>query len=334
MRARALAAACVVASVGLGAEAAESPRTSSLAWVRLPGAESCIGARELEVAVEERLGRTVFVPPAQATVFIEGRVEPSASGPGFQGHLTLADDHRAVLGSRDLETSATSCRALDEQLTLVVALLIDPDGPPAKAVAPGPLVTPPPKITPRVDAPDRVDLARKPWRASLEVGPTFAVGLLPGAAVGLTFRAELTPPSFLPIEVGGTFWLDGRADQAGRGSVLSLAYGQLGLCPLDVVRSRTRVVACAALEIGSIRAAGYGFHTSESAAQLLALGALEGRIARRIVGPVDLGLGVGVTVPFDRARFYYLDAGGAPRELYRLPPIAGVLAATVGVAFP
>jgi hypothetical protein len=279
----------------------------------------------------------VFVSPAQANVFIEGRAEPNAGGQGFRMHLALADERGTVLGARDLETPATSCRVLDEQLALVIALLIDPEAATAPPWPPRAPITPPlPIVVERVEVPGFVapPPARERWHESLEVGTAFAVGLLPGAAVGLTLRAEITPPSFLPLELGGTVWLDGRVDVSGKGSVLSLSYGLLGLCPLTLIRARTRLVGCAAMEVGAVRAVGYGFHTSQGEERPIVQAALEGRLKQRIVGALELGLSLGVTVPFKRARFFYLDASGAEQELFRMSPIAGVIEGTLGVAFP
>src|SRR5689334_7531634 len=45
---------------------AYAQRTSSLSWVRLPGAETCIPTQTLAERVEQRVGRQVFVSASQA----------------------------------------------------------------------------------------------------------------------------------------------------------------------------------------------------------------------------------------------------------------------------
>ena len=55
--------------------ATSTKRTSSLSWVRLPGAESCLAASELSTRVEAKLGRAVFVSPSVADLAIEARAE-------------------------------------------------------------------------------------------------------------------------------------------------------------------------------------------------------------------------------------------------------------------
>jgi hypothetical protein len=344
---RSPACALVIAAAVGGTPAAwagEPQRSSSLGWVRLPGAEACIGARDLAQAVEQRLARPVFVSPAQADVLIEGRIEPAPPGPspgpaGFRAHLTLSDASGAVLGTRDLEAPDVACRALDEQLALVVALLIDPD---ALAVKPAP---PPPVVVERVFVPVPVTPpppAREPWRDSLSVGPAFSLGLLPRAGFGLSLRGEITPPSLFPFEIGGAVWLDGRAEPAGavspsaKGAVLSLAYGLIGACPLSWRQGGTHLRACAELEIGAIRSVGYGFTSGSGLGQEqpIVQASLAGRVSRRLVGPLEIGLGLALAVPLHRVRFFYTDAANAEQELFRTGAVAGLVDAGLGVSFP
>src|SRR5579871_2651613 len=149
----ALAALAAVA-LGVGQAEAEAP-PSSLGWVRLPGAESCIATRDLARDVEQRLGKAVFVSPAQAEVIVEGRIEAVTGGEAaFRARLTLTNAQGAVLGTRDLDVPAGStCRSIDDQLSLVIALLIDPDAILAPRGAPSPPPVPPvppaqPKVAP------------------------------------------------------------------------------------------------------------------------------------------------------------------------------------------
>ena len=91
---------------------AEAPkkRTSTLGWDRLPGADGCIATQALARAVEGRLGRKVFVSPAEADVSVEGRAEKK--GQGFSATIVLRDAEGKVLGTRSLEKAGASCDAL------------------------------------------------------------------------------------------------------------------------------------------------------------------------------------------------------------------------------
>ena len=140
------------------------PRTSALSWTRLDGAGACVGIHELARAVEQRLRRDVFVPPAHAGVSVEAWIEPAPAPDRWRAVLQLSDTRGVVLGTRELRSDAPSCRALDAQLALVIAVLIDPDAalggpppapPPASAPSPppaqpgpGPTATPSPSTTP------------------------------------------------------------------------------------------------------------------------------------------------------------------------------------------
>ena len=52
-------------------------RTSSLSWIRLPGAERCVSTQDLARDVEQRLGHPIFVSPSEADVSVEGHIEPN-----------------------------------------------------------------------------------------------------------------------------------------------------------------------------------------------------------------------------------------------------------------
>jgi hypothetical protein len=340
--------AVVTSALALGVMAAprvaraDGERAASLGWVRLPGAEACVGARDLAASVENRLGRTAFVPPASASLFIEGRVEPGPGGHGFHAHLAIADERGAALGVRDLDEASADCRALDEQLALVVALLIDPDAvltPRGTIRQPSPLLPPPRVVIQKIYVPVPVSVAppaktRPPWQVAIEGGAAVAAGLAPGAAVGLSIRAEITPPSFIPIALGGTTWLDAKTQAGTKGASISLSYALAGVCPLGWSPGRARLRACADVALGAIRADGFGFRLSQGQEAFIAQGELEGRLGVRLAGPLTAELGLGFIVPFNRADFFYLDASSKRQDLYKVAAVAGIVDAALGVAFP
>jgi hypothetical protein len=184
-----------------------------------------------------------------------------------------------------------------------------------------------------VPVPVAAPRARPPWTVRLDAGPAFALGLLPGAAVGLTLRAELAPPGLVPFELGGTAWLDARTSGS-KGAIVSFSSARLGLCPLALTRPSTSLRGCAAIDVGAIRAEGVGLVHPTGEETAVASGALSGRIFQRIAGPFEAALGLGLVAPFDRARFLYRDAEGVQRELYRVGPVAAALDVGLGVAFP
>jgi hypothetical protein len=106
---------------------ARAQRTSSLSWVRLPGAEGCIPTQTLAERVEQRVGRQVFVSASQADLSLEGHVERAADGSAFVATLAVSDREGRVLGKRVLRAPGNDCSALDPALVLVIAIGLDPD---------------------------------------------------------------------------------------------------------------------------------------------------------------------------------------------------------------
>jgi hypothetical protein len=172
-----------------GGAATPAPRTSSLSWVRMPGAEECIATQPLARAVEERLGRTVFVSAAEADVSVEGRVEGAPKA--WRATITLRDSKGALLGTRELTSDKPSCDSLREPLALVIAVMIDPDAssrpePPPPPPDAGPAPTAPPVV---IIQKEQVFVPVEPpsapsWRFDSSVGLVAGAGLVPSPYAG------------------------------------------------------------------------------------------------------------------------------------------------------
>ncbi len=108
-------------------DAGSSATTTSLSWVREPGAESCISTRALARLVERLIGRSVFVSASQADVSVEAQVKRFQNPPLWRIRIVVSDSGGAILGTRELESAEPDCAALDEQLALVIAVTIDPE---------------------------------------------------------------------------------------------------------------------------------------------------------------------------------------------------------------
>jgi hypothetical protein len=89
------------------------------------GAESCLTSVELAKKVEAVLRGPVFVSASEAELVIEGYVNPKKGG-GFEARLMVIDGSGRWLGSRDISVDQLDCSALDEALTLVIAVTINP----------------------------------------------------------------------------------------------------------------------------------------------------------------------------------------------------------------
>ncbi|WP_437731250.1 hypothetical protein [Sorangium sp. So ce1335] len=358
------------------ARASPGEQTASLSWVRLAGAEACVGARALAQAVEARLGRAALVSAARAELTIEGRVEPGGSG-GWRAVLAVADADGAVLGTREITTASPRCRALDEELALAIALMIDPSaklspGAPPAAAAPAPPAAaapaPPAAAAPALPAaaapappaaaapappaaaapapapqvivqrilipvPPPAPPPPAPWRVEVGAGPLFGLGLLPSPGVAAALRARLTPPRFFSFEVGGAVWFPNEATTGASSTRFTWGEGFVSACPVSL-GSETRLSACAGVRLGALRVGGLGFRVDRSDERLTAGGALDVRLTRRLAGPLTVGGGLGLIVPFVRDTFYYIDAQDQDREVFQMAPLAGAADVLLGVEFP
>src|SRR5688572_28881602 len=110
----------------LASAAAARPTTRpALHWSRGEGAASCIDPRALALRVTALTG-SVLVEPTSADVSIEGHVKVLDEG-GFEVHVSSASTRGAPRGDRTLQHMGKDCRALDEAIAFVIALLIHPD---------------------------------------------------------------------------------------------------------------------------------------------------------------------------------------------------------------
>ncbi|WP_437981170.1 hypothetical protein [Sorangium sp. So ce117] len=344
--AAALAASALVAAAR-PARASSGEQSASLSWVRLAGAEACVGARALAQAVEARLGRAALVSAARAELTIEGRIEPGGTG-GWRAVIAVADAGGAVLGTREIATASPRCSAIDDELALAIALMIDPSAklspgapPPLAAPAPPPAPSPAPSppapqvIVQRVlvPVPPPAPPPPAPWRVEVGAGPLFGLGLLPSPGIAAALRARLTPPRSWSFEVGGAIWLPNEATTGASSTRFSWGEGFVSACPVSL-GGETRLSACAGVRLGALQVGGLGFGVDRADERLTAGGALDVRLTRQLAGPLTVGGGLGLIVPIVRDTFYYIDAQGRDREVFRMAPLAGVADVVLGVDFP
>lgn len=342
-------AAILVAIIALEgtalAEPAGSGRTSALSWVRLPGAEGCMGAPKLAAAVEDRLGRRVFVPPADAEISVEGTVAFRADTKRFKASFRVADRSGAVLGVRDVEESAATCDKLDDRFAFVLSVLIDPDalGGPAAIDEPTPLPPPsrsaaaPPPPVARTDSPEPpprgpAPSAPEPWRwlAGADFGGSG--GLVPEVGWVVSAFAIVTPPHWPGLRAKGSSFLPASQPVERSASTdISLVLGQVGICPLQIRRPPFGFSACLDGMLGELSAQGAGFAESRRYATWIGGVALDVVAELAVTRTVLLTASPALVVPLSRVRLAYDDATGSRRTLYEAAPAGGSLALGVAV---
>jgi hypothetical protein len=231
---------------------AQPPRTFSLNVVRAPGAESCISGHQLATRLERWIG-PVFAAAGRGDHAIEAMLS-RADETGWRVRVVVSDADGRTMGERELRTKNDSCRGLDPQLMLVVALAIDPeialtglpdelleefpadDDPAADllrelerasvaAAATRATTSDPLAETTEAgrdgDRPDGGDKARpRPpepdasWSWQVEAHLLSSVGLMPAVAMGPGMELRADPVGFWPLVLSAAIWLPNHAELA------------------------------------------------------------------------------------------------------------------------
>jgi hypothetical protein len=359
LRSWAMAAAIFAASAparAQSADGAQGGRTSSLSWVRLPGAEECVTARALAESVERRLRRSVFVSSAQGELAIEGRVERSPRGWSATLSITRADG--TVLGTRTIERPEGSCHQLDAALELILLLAIDPNA--ALSSEPSPTPSPSPTATAPTATPDRpqtrevvrvverpvVRIERvwvprpTPWRWGFSLGGGMSAGTTPSVAAFVFGAAEAVVPRFVAIELSGgaTISPEASAHEVGVSFRTMFAFGGASLCPRALLASRVRLGGCVGVQLGPLRWSVSGATGQDARDYFLAAAAARATASIIVRAPFELQLDVAAAVPFVRPRFTVLRPNGAAAptevELFQVAPVGAQATLSAAVRFP
>jgi hypothetical protein len=339
-----------VAIFPLLARAASDQPTYALSWSRADGARECITASALAKAVEARLGRSVFVSTAVAEFMLEARID---GGPSmWSATISLLDREGRRIGQRDLTSTERDCRALDQSLSLMLALAIDPNATLAVAAPPG--ETPAPVVAPRQPAPGLppVVVARALERPNVAIAPSpsaeqrvptayaegslrMSLGMLPGAVVpGVEVAAVLPLHESWVARVGAVSWLPTHGEGTDGGVFLSQFAVALGLCG-RLRGSSAFVLLCAGAEPGLVAAAGYGFNrTVEQDRRFTLMAGPSAKVGIQLGGRFWAQLGGDLLVPIIRHQFYYVKADDTHMEVFRSSAVTGAAGLTVLLAFP
>ncbi len=320
-------------AVAQDAHGAAAARTSSLSWVRLPGAEVCAPGRTLARAVEQRLGRRVFVSTADADVAIEGRVERADDR--WRAVLVLSDRGGAILGRRTVESRAATCDALTSELGLVIAVMIDPDAALARHAAhpePGdahpagpPVPAPRPRVVVRTERVVVPAAAAPRLHVSLEGFASGAVGLLPAFAPGLEGDVRIAPPGPFAFELeGALFPYASLGIDGGPSATAAAAWGGLLACVGVLRHHRLSVDACAGAEVGILRVTSSDPSPPVDVERWTAQLVLRGRVAVGLLGPLSAVARPALVVPLRRAPLEAVTSSGSQTRLFAQPAVGAV----------
>jgi len=296
---------------------AEAKRAAALNWVRATGSEACIDAPTLARRVEERLGRSVFPAPAQASLIVEGSVAPTEQG--FAATLRIFDQEGKSLGSRELSSAGTDCKELSETVVLVLAVMVDPDG----ALAAIPKSADPPKPTPPAPRPP----PKAPAKPKADVRPRdisgFArieLGTLPEPALGAGLAAMVSFSPLLTFRIEGVGFFERTRTLGGiddRGARFWQVYGGAQYCPLFLKRLRFGFLSCVGPTVGAVHSRSFGLDPRENDQTDLTVNAVaQLRVDAKIVGPIHAVAAAGFGALLVRTLYQVTDTQGITRDLF------------------
>ncbi|MGE0786901.1 MAG: hypothetical protein AB7S26_14610 [Sandaracinaceae bacterium] len=319
-------------------ERAEGARTSSLSWVRLPGAEACVGSAELARAVEERLGRSVFVSAAEGALAVEGRVERVDAT--WRATIHITDAEGQALGERVLDSDAESCERLGATAATAIALMIDPLTAPPRESATS---DPPPEhedreaetrvIVERVEVPVPAEPEPTPprWRIEIDASGAGSLGLLPTAALGGIGAVILEIPDFVPIMLEGAIFPFARAEVDGFGQADFLhVHAGFQICPLALRESGIALQGCLGADAGGVFA--IGGDPVSNGERVIGQGHASVRGHFDLIGPLTLRVGLHLLIPFRHDTFLAQGMSGE-YAVYTPEPVAGMIDLGVGAHF-
>lgn len=322
-----------------GKQATRPPgeRTSSLSWVRMPGAEGCLASAPLARAVEDQLDRHVFVSAADADLAVEGRAERVDDG--WRAVIQVTDAEGAILGERTLESAAEACDELGEMATVAVALMIDPLTAPAEPDRPDPPPDAEPRErvvvrTERVEVPVEVPVPVEPpprpgWRVEIDAALVGSVGLSPLLNLGGMSELIFEPPGFVPFAIHAAVFPFSRAEQSsGAHADFFHVHGGVQICPLGLRDGGLALHGCLGVDAGAVFVVGGDLAVDETERVIG-----QGHVALRghwdVVGPLTIRLGLHLLIPFRQDDPF--TSAGAP--FYTPEPVAGMADLGVGLHF-
>jgi hypothetical protein len=300
------------ASTTSAADAEARPPSVRLVLEAGPETATCVSAAELVQAAEAQLGRPAFVEAgAHAETLV--RVQLERTPQGFRAKVALENAEEEpqpgaeALAARELETRE-DCRALDEPLALVVALLADSGSEVTARDAAAPLPEPPPPEAPAEagpisTAPGWEQAQRGPWTVALDAGVVAAFGVMPDVAFGAEVGAGFSPPGWPLLRARALGFLPGRTEvEPGARLEFLVGMAGLGVCPELLAGARASLRACLGGDVIVRRAESHGLEGGQTTTRVTAQGTLGLRAGFGLGGGwlATGGVGAGLLSHIDR----------------------------------
>jgi len=279
-----------------------------------------------------RLGEENRTAPPE--LFIEGTVR--AHDGGFLATLVLSDASGQLVGERELRVAGQDCAAIEEPVSLVLAMVIATLRPhEATRVDAGRAAMPRSRTpaTARSAAATETDARERPPRFFVGAGATTSYGVLPDVGLGAALRANYSPGSILFFGLEASFEVGGSA-HVGTGHIGFQLIDGSARVGLQALRSdRFELIPTLGARAGVIRAPSSGFSRSfgnETRAIVLAGPGVLGRV--RLAGNVFLEALPELEIVFIRDDFQGVDRGKL-YSVHRARPADVRLAFGIGYDF-
>ena len=304
----------------------------ALSWRSGTARPPCVTQADLREAVQRKLGWDPFSETERAEIFIEG--EETAARPGeLRAHVVSRDRSANVLGARDLE--ARSCADLLSAATLLVALIIDPEGreegavdspetppleprlplPPPAAPAQAPSRTPP-SVAARPSAARR-SMQRDSRALDLELGGGIgsSVGILPSPSTTLFAFARLLSRSRWSFDWRGAFSLPQSLRRPDVDGSFAAVEQNVRACFAVVRWHGGNLDGCGGMAWGAVVPHTEGVRQGNDSWRVIA-GPTAGAALAFDRKPASVRVDIGVTLPYRVYSFSYLDEADVRNPLY------------------
>jgi hypothetical protein len=266
--------------------------------------------------VEDILGRPLA---GSEDVEVEVGFHGAASN-GWEARIRMREAGRPV-GERVLQDRGVPCSALEGPTGLVIALMVEARRPEVRLQAP-----PRPEtvvVEAMVIGASEVSEAAR-WGMGAVADVRGSWGALPGAALGFSLGADVTPPGAFPARLSMTLWPAKETTDGGRGGRFQLWTAGVEACP-GWTSEEAHVTVCSGVHAGRLEGAGVGLaqvreprHPWVHLSMMLDAGV-------RLGGPFGLHASLGAAVPFHRPTFVYGMADGTEDEVHRSAPVVPMI---------
>lgn len=308
-----------------------------LHWDRGALEAECDRAAVVQAGVEAYLGRIVFAADGAALIRVSlSRVE-ELGRMRVIAKVEQQDEHGQKWGERTV-SGDESCDSLDEQLTLVVALMVDHPSERTQApVADEPREAPSPSAPPRRPPPaesevsgadatgataeiptapslERVTAAR-PHAALLGVG-LVSMGALPATGLGAGLVTRVKPRGFWGVGLQvGALAPQRKAIASGWLEVSRLMLSA-SICPLQGLDDNVWWSACASFGAARLSVESQDLLESRAVTEWVALPSVDARAAWAIHGKWLLGAGLEAGFPLSPDRYVFRDSQGSKHTAF------------------